>query len=288
MLEKYRSGKILLPERRFTILISFIPSEEKGKHTKKISKKDSNWGQIVGGRKAYLINKKAFELGRKKGNKFRSEFPKYNFNTNMELSEELCEFIGAVIGDGFTNKYNSAYQTEITGDKNLDKEYYEKILSLICERRFNIKPIIKKLHNKITLTIYSKRLYELLVNRFSIPAGVKSYTVKIPQEILRSRDIFLKATLRGMFNTDGGVGFDRRKAYKKPYVRINYVSASKELINQIHNSLNSLSIAHTIHLNQNEHPAGVIQINGEKNVKNYLRKIGFSNPRHLSKVSHLV
>ena len=60
----------------------------------------------------------------------------------MPLSEELCEFVGAVIGDGFTNVYGHLYQTQITGDKVLDFKYYFDRLKPICEKIFNITPKI--------------------------------------------------------------------------------------------------------------------------------------------------
>ena len=126
----------------------------------------------------------------------------------------------------------------------------------------------------------------MLTKRFKIPAGLKAHSVKMPKEILDSPRM-IKFMLRGMFNTDGGVGFDRRKTYKKPYVRINYVSVSKNLIEQMHNLLDKYEIPHSIH-RRNDPKAMQIQINGEENTKLFLKKIGFSNQRHLKKVNYLI
>jgi intein/homing endonuclease len=87
-----------------------------------------------------------------------------------------------------------------------------------------------------------------------------------------------------MFDTDGGIGIDKRTIYKKPYVRINYTSASKELIKQLTLILSNYNIPHSIHKKGN---AEMIQINGEKNVKKYLLEIGFSNKRHLDKLKDI-
>lgn len=140
------------------------------------------------------------------------------------------------------------------------------------------------------LNFHSKRLFELLTKRFKIPAGVKCYTVKIPEEILKAPKEILKFALRGIFNADGGVGFDRRNSYKKPYVRINYVSVSQELINQLDIVLNHLKIHHSVHIRKggyNKSQSEQIQINGERNVKLFIREIGFSNPRHTHKIAYL-
>lgn len=280
MVGKYREGELSIPEERFNHLLSLINVHKEDYFLRKTRKKNKNWGQIIGGKKAYKINKKSFAEGRKQGG-YRV---KYEFNICMPLSEELCEFIGVIIGDGFTNKYGTMYETQIVGDKNLDKEYYFNKLSKICQSLFNIKPNIAIKEDGIRLTLYSKRVFELLTKRFKIPKGVKSYTVEIPLEIQNSESKFLKATVRGMFDTDGGVGFDKRKRYKKPYVRINYTSASKILIQQLSSFLKQENIPHSIHPNRNSQ---IIQINGEQNVKGFIHKIGFSNQRHIKKIAYL-
>jgi hypothetical protein len=214
---------------------------------------------------------------------------KYPIDMNIPLSESLCEFVGAIIGDGCTNRYGKIYQTQIAGDKNLDLEYHS-YLCKICEQLFDYSPKIIKRENGIYFNIYSRALFELLTNRFNIPAGMKCYSVIIPQEIMAADEKMLRATLRGMFNTDGGVGIDRRSTYKKPYIRVNYTSASEMLIRQISGILIQYDLPHSIHKTNlnNINPTRQIQINGERNVSAFLHKIGFSNPRHLSKVDHLL
>lgn len=287
MIESYRSGKLSLPFNRFSLLLTLFTEEDKEYFNSKIKERESNWGQKIGGKRAYKINKEKFDMGRKKGAMASKDNIKYNFNINIPLSIDLCEFIGAIIGDGFTNKYNNFYQTQITGDKHLDLEYYHKVLKPICEKLFSITPKIVERSGGLRLNMYSKRLFEMLTNRFHIPAGKKCYSVKIPEEILKSEEKFVNATLRGMFDTDGGIGLDKRKTYKKPYIRINYTSTSISLINQIHNLLEEYKIPHSVN-KKNDSSAKQIQINGEKNVKLFLKEIGFSNPRHLNKVRYLL
>jgi DNA-binding transcriptional regulator WhiA len=246
----------------------------------KISKLNDNWGRIIGGKRAYKINEKSFREGRRLGS-FPIHTPK--FDINMPLTQELSEFIGAFIGDGSVNKYNNNYQMEISGDKILDFSYHNSHLSRIAKNVFGIKPKIYISPGGLRSRIYSKDIFLLLTKRFNFPAGVKSYTVKIPDEILSSS--FLKHTLRGMFDTDGGVGFDNRKTYKVPYVRINYTSVSKNLIAQIDSLLSKFGIPHSVH---SKCTAQMVQINGVENVKKFISEIGFSNKRHLDKLKHLI
>ena len=283
MLNNYRSGKILLSIERFNLLQALLDAQNKEHYSNLALKKEGNWGQIKGGKAAYKINKKYFDFGREKAKQVNGV--KYEFDINMLISEELSEFIGAIIGDGFTNKYGHSYETQITGDRVLDKEYYHSVLGPICKKLFKISPKIVERPGRINLTIYSKRLYELLVHRFGIPPGIKCYTVMVPREILIGDKKMLRATLRGMFNTDGGVGFDKRKIYKKPYIRVNYTSASRALIDQLGKILHEFEIPYSVHTNRKSQ---IIQINGEKNVRMFLNKIGFSNKRHLKKIGYLI
>ena len=67
MLENYRKRRLSMPEDRFIKLLQMISNEDgKNYFLALIKRKDKNWGQIIGGKKAYKMNKKAFEKGRKK------------------------------------------------------------------------------------------------------------------------------------------------------------------------------------------------------------------------------
>lgn len=283
MVDKYRRGKLYIPEEKFNLFLELVKEDKRDFFNSLIKKKKSNWGQVVGGKKAYKLNKKEFNEGRKKAWEARKNQARYNFDINMDLSEELCEFIGVFIGDGFTNRYKNHYQTQITGDSRLDSDYYYNRLKSICEKLFNFSPKIIEKKSVIRLNIYSKKVFEMLTKRFHFPRGEKSHSVRIPLEIYKAKGRLLNLTLRGMFNTDGGVGFDKRGVYKKPYIRINYTSASKKLIEQVHNTLSDYSINHSIHKKKEE--AFMIQINGIENVRKFLSRIGFSNKRHLDKIN---
>jgi len=281
MVDNYRKGNLCIPESRFLILLNSMGEERRAYFLKITRKKDENWGRVIGGKKAYEINKKEFNKGRAIAKESIKKRAKYEFNVNMPLSEDLCEFIGALIGDGFTNKYGNLYQTQITGDRSLDSDYYYNILKPICESLFKISPKITEKDNTIRLNLYSKRLFEMLTKRFQFPAGIKCYSIKIPAEMLGSEEILLNSTLKGMFNTNGGIGIDKSKKYKRPYIRINYTSASKDLINQLSKILDAYSIPHSVHRKGNSF---MVQINGPENVRRFISKIGFSNKRHLDKI----
>lgn len=50
---------------------------------------------------------------------------------------------------------------------------------------------------------------------------------------MQSKDELVRATIRGIFDTDGCVFIDKRKSYKLYYPRIALQTVSKDLYNQL-------------------------------------------------------
>lgn len=207
--ESYHSGRLTMPKTIFETIVRQLPPKEQSFFNKKIQIRPCNWGASVGGKTTSKRYPKEYAKRRSKGLekifKLRSSTIN-NFDLNMELSDELCEFIGAFIGDGYTSGKRNHYKTEFTGDLKLDKEYHKYISSI----SFSIFNGVKA-HNKISgeknfirTIFYSKQLHTLLTERFQFPEGVKCYTVKIPKEIIKSDEKFMFKTIRGIFDTDGG------------------------------------------------------------------------------------
>ncbi|MBN2421052.1 hypothetical protein JXB27_02120 [Candidatus Woesearchaeota archaeon] len=278
-MERLRSGETTIPYELFLELTSSLPEQERSIFSDKFELKNPNWGAIKGGQTTYKKHKNIFERGRKIGSSRIK--PKYRFDFNTELTPDLCELIGAIIGDGFTNKYGNNYLVQITGHKKLDKDYYvERLIPIIKKISPNSNPIISMSSGALRLTINSKEFHILLTKRFKMDAGKKTHIVKIPEEILDSKNnLLINSCLRGIFDTDGCVAFDKRNSYSTPYIRIVLQMLSKQLLGQVHTLLNKQGIKATITKNQQ-----YIQINGSENCKNFTDIVGFSNPRHLNKL----
>jgi intein/homing endonuclease len=279
-MERFREGKISLPYKLFSELLSSLDNEDKSFFLKNILLRDPNWGRAKGGIATYQKHKYIFEKGRRLG----GLKVKYKFDFNMALTPELCEFIGAIIGDGFTNNYNNNYKVQITGHKVLDKDYYiNRLIPIVKLLSSKSNPILSQSSGALRLTLNSKELHILLTKRFNIKAGKKAYCVVMPEEIIDSKNpAFINSCIRGVFDTDGCVAFDKRQSYLKPYLRIVLQMESTELIKQIHMLLREQGINSTITKDER-----VIQINGVNNCRDYLRLIGFSNKRHLSKLKKI-
>jgi hypothetical protein len=131
------------------------------------------------------------------------------------------------------------------------------------------------------LRINSKDLYGLFLN-LGFSKGKKSEDIKIPQEILKGKEL-TRATLRGIFDTDVCIFLDKRKLYKKPYSRITLQLASKDLINQLEAHLSKSFKMYINKINRDGY-RNYIELYGHNQLEKFLKQVGFSNKRHLSKV----
>lgn len=276
IVDSYIAGKLTLPEGRFLKLMQVLPKQSRQVFSQNIFYKDGNWGRRKGGRSTYTKHKEIFDYGRMLPRKNVTQMS----DLKIELNSDLCEFIGAFIGDGFIGRYGKSSMLQITGDATLDLDYYQSKLIPIAQKAFpTIRYRLSHKDNTLRLTFYSKALVSLFNERFLFPIGKKCYTVRIPDEIAHSSQERVAATLRGIFDTDGCFFFDNRSLYRKPYIRIALHLSNPGLIGQVQSLLGSFGIASRTTKNN-----GTLYVNGVKNVVLFVRKIGSSNERHLSKI----
>lgn len=194
----------------------------------------------------------------------------------MQLTEKMCEFIGSIIGDG--NIYDKKpWWVEMTGHPILDKEYYQYLCKLINEE-LNYLPKIFFRYGAIRFRVNKKKFVDWL-KYIGIPAGKNKFkNVLIPNCILKSKKKSLNC-LRGIFDTDGSVHFEKRQIYKQPYIRIELHMKNLELLKQIANLLRKYGLHPTI---SKAKPA--LYLNGYKYVGEFIKKVGFKNKRHINRV----
>jgi len=239
-----------------------------------------------GGLTTYKKYPHIFENGRIIGlQKLLELHKKRSFDINLELSTELCEFMGAFIGDGFTGRYGGSYLTQFTGDARYEWEYFKHSLAPIAQKLFNINARLKAVENTLRMNFRSKSLYLLLTERFRMPLGRKNLTVRIPEEIIEEGQNFVVATLRGIADTEGTVFFDLRPIYDIPYPRIQTCTTSPPLASQIRGILRKMGFSiYTREDKRTGHPVFHTEIYGLTQLQKWLREIGFSNKKHLDKI----
>lgn len=196
----------------------------------------------------------------------------------MDLTNKSAELIGMHIGDGTLYKTTWGLVWELRGGKD-EVEYYEYISKLI-EELLQIKFTPKhRAGGSYGIQTSNKQIINFFLKAGFTP-GSKTWTVKIPKEILENNKASLHC-IRGIFDTDGHLRFDspnRPKTYHYPRVLLNI--ASHELIKQIRNILESNGF------NVSVWKAGIyykLAVNGNRNLENWMKFIGFSNPKHFKK-----
>ena len=208
-------------------------------------------------------------------------------NSRINLNPEICKIIGAFIGDGYLGNYGKRKNQFIigfVGDKKLDNKYISKHIKNLIKKNFpftNPRLRYRNDENTVLLRIYSKKLYKIFLD-IGFLKGKKSRTVKIPQQIINDEKL-MNATLRGIFDTDGSIFFDKRKKYKQPYPRITIQLASIKLIEQIENYLSKEFKLYVYKKNRNGY-RNYLEIYGHEQLEKFLKKIGFSNERHLRRI----
>ncbi len=202
--------------------------------------------------------------------------------SDHNLNREICELIGAFIGDGHFGRYGkkkNTYLVGFVGHKTLDAEYLTKLAGTITKYfpESNPRVYCRNDENTIRVLVYSKEMYEFLEN-LGFNQKNKSKTAIIPESILADKNL-LRATIRGIFDTDGSVFFDKRKIFKVPYPRIDLHLNNEPLVRQVHESLLSVGVPSKITTKSTK-----VQINGKQGISQFMEEIGFSNQKHLAKI----
>ena len=168
-LKKYYNESFLLPRSLFEDLCRIAKINPQSLNVKYV---ESNWGQIIGGKKGIKVVQEKYpeeiKIWRKKA---MLNSPVIGKGLNLkkvklpELNENLAEFIGAYLGDGTI----TPYQIRIAGDYRYDIPYY-RYLSKIIFDLFGIYPSFqkdKRDNNVALLVISSKTICSYLKDKFN-------------------------------------------------------------------------------------------------------------------------
>lgn len=199
------------------------------------------------------------------------------------ITPEKAELLGAHIGDGTLYQTKWSLVWELRGSL-YEKEYYvDPICPLIFEI-FGLNVISKfrsgGAHGAWGVQTTNKQIINFFLEN-GMKAGTKTYTVSVPQFILEGDVNVKRALVKGLFDTDGCLRFDRLNDYKEhSYPRIEFSSASVKL----RDSLNFLfqSLGFRTHI-WNDRKAYCLGIAGKAMLKKWIFEIQPKNPKHLKK-----
>ena len=121
----------------------------------------------------------------------------------MKFNEDLAEFVGIMLGDGYIN-YPKQPRIKISFNSVDDKEYLEFVKNLLGSI-FDRKVIVKHRENENTseLYLFNRESIRSIINEIGLIPSPKWKRAKIPSWIfINNLDKFV---LRGYFDTDGCV-----------------------------------------------------------------------------------
>ena len=206
--------------------------------------------------------------------------------SSFDKDAEMAEFLGALSGDGFIGNYGERKQQfmiQLTG--HIDEKEYLKFLEKIISRRFrNLNFGYRKKNKTLRLTIYSREFFLFLKDNFGFPVGKKGDNLTIPLKF-KKEDKLIRPFIRGLFDTDGCLFLDKRKAYKKPYPRLQLEITSQKLFKEVADYLSRYFRVHTKkRIRYNKYVIYLLELYGYEQLNKWLEMIGFSNKKHLDKV----
>lgn len=208
-------------------------------------------------------------------------------NLPKRYSINLAEETGIHIGDGSMNIYKKHNVNSYTysGHAIDDLEFSEYVKNLM-KSLYNLDPSYKRIQKNTIMLSYTRKGLVQFKQKLGLPLGNKG-KIRIPRWIMNDKDLKI-ACIKGIFATDGCLQFQKKYRDRPYYPQLKISSKSKPLIIQISSSLNKLGIKSSISCNRrlsmrNPNKIWNTYIYGNRNLKEFVEAIGFSNPKHIKK-----
>ena len=210
-----------------------------------------------------------------------------------KLTPELAEFIGMHIGDGTLYKTNTkSLVWEQRGDLK-EKDYYNQHVFPLLNKLFGLekKPKFRSggKNGCYGIQTCNKKLINTLIE-FGIMPG-KKLKIRVPERIRNATGPIKKAFLRGYFDTDGCMRFERiNKKTIADYPKIEFSSISENLRDDVCFLLEQIDIKSNKWgiKEKSGNPEFKTCISGKNRVYSWVNQISSNNPKHLKEFSKLL
>jgi|SRR3989339_1345317 len=161
-------------------------------------------------------------------------------NPITSMNEKEAELIGMHVGDGtlYLAGNGQVPVWELRGSIT-EQEFYEHVKNLIKEIfDIEVKPKYRGPNSYGIQTTNKIITLFFLDNGFK--PGTKTYTVRIPDYIKTAEINMKRAFIRGLFDTDGCICFDKNRTAFHYYPKMEFNFASKDLRDDLVLLLNEL------------------------------------------------
>jgi len=225
----------------------------------------SNWGQKKGGAKGGGGKPKRVKI-------------------LADKSDDLAEIIGVILGDGHLEKsYKSGhYAVKIAGGED-DVEYLASFITPLFLRVFGkqLKNFKFKKAKSVMFYVHDKSVVFTLENYGLKPGNKKDNNACVPSWIFEN-DGYLRACLRGIFDTDGTV-FPKSANPRIPQLEL--TSKIEGIQRTFRQGLLQLGFTPSKWSGMDSPKCGLY---AKSQVTKFSREIGFHNPKHGRRFEHIL
>lgn len=188
-------------------------------------------------------------------------------------SANLAEFFGILLGDGSVTKYFSKIYLNRIADKK-----YAPFVKDLAEKLFKGASVTyrERLGNgTIEIQISSREACDFLKN---IGFDAKNRTIPL---WITEKGSYIKATIRGLFDTEGSVGikYFHGKNGKYIYKQLTVTNKNRNILIFISKNLAALGFSPTVNSGKN------IYISNPRDIRRFIREIGLHNPKLTNKIA---
>ncbi|MDD5649892.1 MAG: LAGLIDADG family homing endonuclease [Candidatus Nanoarchaeia archaeon] len=200
---------------------------------------------------------------------------------NYANKNKLAEFIGIMLGDGNIYSKDGTHRIVVTGHCEEDYDYLTNYVKPLIKNLFGREASLwnHKNKNAIALAVYSKILTENLIT-LGLVAGTK--TMKIPK-FIKTKKEYIAKFIRGVADTDFSISFTK-KHHTYPLITGSF--SNKEFTEEIISLLKNFDMKANLY-SKCHHGFMIYKLDlyGRENLQKWMKNIGFSNPKHLTKIA---
>lgn len=189
-----------------------------------------------------------------------------------KYSPELAELIGILLGDGSVMKYFAKIYLNRVADKG-----YEEYVTNLSRKLFGESVVTcYDVPNDGTMNV---QISSIEVRDYLRNIGFDPKIREIPKWILENDD-FIKACIRGLFDTEGSVGVKYFKGKKGNYIykQLTVTNTNKNILQFVEKYLILYGYKPTRGSKTN------IYVSNRKDIARYREEIGSSNPKMIGKL----
>lgn len=186
----------------------------------------------------------------------------------MAYDTRLAYIIGVALGDGNLSSPNGrATRLRITCDKkypNLISEIYEALASNFPENRVSL--VLSRKDNCIDISVYSNKLNGIMPWKVNRGSKIDQHA-HVPEWIATDPK-YMKACLKGLFQTDGSIYHDRG------YTMVNFTNLIKPLTDDVERMITALNYKPHVYSSLQSNGKSKFVVRVSKDVSSFISEIG--------------